>query len=127
MSAVHWSLSLHLLIASSCLLKGNTAYISLQYDPPDTQQGFLVGFDLSTNKVISGWNASFCYGLWPDPTDATGDTLYCLSLQGFCDKATQCSEMHKLSLAKQTDVLQFRLMPDMAPFTVDTWSLLFVV
>ena len=103
-------------VADSVLI-GNTVIISLQYDSAPGQ-GYLAEFDLSSNKVIRGYNTSQCFGIWADPADASGDALLCLALEAKCDGGAQCTEFRRISRSTGADVLVSSFLPDFAPYTV---------
>lgn len=98
----------------------NTTYIlSLQYDS-DPSQGYLLSFDTATNKVVGGFNTTFCFNLFVDPSDLSGDTLLCLAVLPNCKGGSQCSELHRISISRQTDVKLSSFLPNYAPYTVST-------
>jgi len=105
-------------VASNVLI-GGAVVMSLQYDGAPSQ-GFLATFDVAARRLTGGFNASFCFGLWADPADASGDALLCMALEPRCDGGAQCSQLRRLSRGARTDELLFSFAPDMAPYTVDT-------
>lgn len=104
-------------VADSVLAPGGVVILSLQYDGRP-QQGFLLSFNLTSRTILSGFNSSFCFALFLDPSDATGDNLLCLALEPTCDGGSQCSQLRHISRAAQTDTLVSQFMPNAAPYTV---------
>jgi hypothetical protein len=104
---------------ASNLLVGGDMVISLQYDGAPSQ-GFLATFDIAARRLTGGFNASFCFGLWRDPADASGDALLCMALEPSCDGGAQCSQLRRLSRGARTDTLLYSFAPNYAPYTVDT-------
>jgi hypothetical protein len=84
--------------------------ISLQYDG-NPNQGYLLSFDLATSKVLGGFNSSFCFSVFLDPSNP--DTLLCLALQGAsqCGAGAQCTQLRHISRTKHTDTLVGSFLP----------------
>ena len=104
-------------VADSTLAPGGVVVLSLQYDGRP-QQGYLLSFNMTSRKIISGFNSSFCFALFLDPSDGAGDNLLCLALEPACDGGTQCSQLRHISRSAQTDTLVSQFMPNAAPYTV---------
>ena len=110
-------------VADSFVIPGTREImISLQYDfKPD--QGYLLSFDIASNKITDGFNSSQCFNMWLDPSDSTHDRILCLSLQAKCDGGSQCTELRHLSRSLHTDTLISSFLPDFAPYTVSCLDL----
>ena len=104
-------------VADSALAPGGVVILSLQYDG-QPQQGYLLSFNMSSRTIVSGFNASFCFALFVDPTDAAADRLLCLALEPNCDGGTQCTQLRHISRSTQTDTLVSQFMSNAAPYTV---------
>jgi hypothetical protein len=105
------------------VLIGTEVTISLNWDK-DPAWGYLAVFDLTTNKLVSGRNSSACFALWENPAQPA-TSLLCLSLvaaQPACPRATtsQCTLLLAIDRATGKETLVASLMPNFAPFTVET-------
>lgn len=97
------------------ILDGDELIISLQYDSRP-QQGFLLSFNLTTRAIVSGFNASQCFDMWLDPSNA--DTILFLALEPSCDGGSQCTELRHISRSTHEDRLIASFLPNFAPYTV---------
>lgn len=107
-------------VADDLMVPNSTEIImSLQYDS-DPSQGYLLSYDIATNKIISGFNSTMCFNMWLLPNNT--DTVVCLAVEPNCDGGTQCSEIHHISRSKKTDTLVSSFLPNYAPYTVSTYD-----
>ena len=105
------------------VLIGNEVTISLNWDK-DPAWGYLAVFDLTTNKLVSGRNSSSCFALWENPAEPA-TSLLCLNLvaaQPACPPGTtsQCTKLLAIDRATGKETLIASMMPNYAPFTVET-------